>query len=117
MTEGKQAEGFKLMHYVSKDGEEHEILWNSRDGITPFVISSRGGVEMSHVDWPHDVYAPFFVPPVGMRIFVDLTLEKAMEYRTEYVAKWWNRDTGVGTLADHVRGWDGADQVERPRPS
>jgi hypothetical protein len=27
-------EAFMLMEYVSEDGSETEVLWNSRDGVT-----------------------------------------------------------------------------------
>lgn len=51
--------------------EKEEWLWNSRDGVTPFVIpSADGSVRMKHVDFFRDVRAPFHVPPEGSRVFV-----------------------------------------------
>ena len=84
-------EAFCLMSYVSDDGKHGELLWNSRDGITPFVIHSRDGVEMTHVDWQSDVRAPHFRPPPGMRIFVDMDEELAAERARERVEQWWDR--------------------------
>lgn len=87
------AEAFKLMKYAS-DGDGGtdplvERIWNSRDGVTPFVVSNHpdtrkrfGLVEMRHVDWGQDRIEPFW-PHVGLRvgdrIFVDMTKERARE--------------------------------------
>lgn len=75
----RHVEAFRLMLYVSDDGEIVETVWNSRDGVTPFVIGARGleGVTMKHDLWSGDPYAPEHVPNVGDRIFVDLTAERA----------------------------------------
>lgn len=82
-------EAFCLMKYRADDGEE-EILWNSRDGVTPFMIRLRSGKEASHVEWHLDKYAPDYIPPVGSRIFADLTEEKAREMVRERVEELWN---------------------------
>lgn len=83
-------EAFMLMGYVSDDGQTGELIWNSRDGVTPFCVSSRDGVEMVHVDWRHDVYAPNFRPPPGMRIFVDMDQQLATQAARERVEHWWD---------------------------
>jgi hypothetical protein len=91
MTTGnfKHGEAYKLIKSVSELGRV-EWLWNSRDGVTPFCIidnlgcaaglkgkSAIGGFApsgkplMQHADWHEDTFCPNFVPPVGMRIFVD----------------------------------------------
>ena len=70
------AEAFCLMRYATKDGRESEIIWNSRDGVTPFGISSRQGKEMFHEDWHADEYKPDHVPKKGDRVFVDITQER-----------------------------------------
>jgi hypothetical protein len=74
------AEAFKLMTYRSDDGTESETIWNSRDGVTPFVITLRSGKQATHVDWQNDRYAPDHKPAPGDRIFVDLTRERALEF-------------------------------------
>lgn len=68
------------MLYRSDDGTEEEWLWNSRDGVTPFVISLRSGKTASHVEWHRDWRDTDYVPKPGDRIFIDLTPEKAIEY-------------------------------------
>lgn len=78
-------ESYCLMPYANRKGKV-EWLWNSRDGVTPFTIDA----EMFHVQWNLDVFCPFFVPPIGMRIFADLTHAKAMEYARKRVERYWN---------------------------
>lgn len=85
-----QKEAFMLMTYATNDRRLVERIWNSRDGVTPFVVTSPTGREMTHVDWRDDRYAPFHVPAVGDRIFVNLTIERAVEARTRYVERWWD---------------------------
>lgn len=79
----RHGEAFKLMIYRSEDGQEVETLWNSRDGVTPFMIGGRaapGDPErmLQHVHWGADTYAPWHVPNIGERVFVDLTMERAI---------------------------------------
>lgn len=90
MVAYNHAEAYMLMAYVSDDGETGELFWNSRDGVTPFCVTSRDGVEMTHTDWNHDVYAPHFRPPPGMRIFVDMDEKLAREAAEERVDAWWD---------------------------
>ena len=78
-------EAFCLMTYAADDGSETETLWNSREGVTPFGISSVSGKSMHHVAWQEDKYCPDFVPPPGMRIFVDATLELVTPELNKYV--------------------------------
>lgn len=72
-------EAFMLMKYQQKSSGHIEWLWNSRDGISPFTIPPPAAAPegegldhyMSHADWGEDVIVPNFVPPVGMRVFID----------------------------------------------
>ena len=45
---------------------------------------------MMHGNWHLDRYEPHYVPPVGSRVFVDLTEEVARPRATEYVERYWN---------------------------
>ncbi len=57
-----------------------EVIWNSRDGVTPFCITAKDSKEkLTHVNWRGDQAAPFYTPKVGDRVFVDLTPERAEE--------------------------------------
>ena len=85
-------EAFCLMKYQSKDGQITEMLWNSRDGVTPFGIRSKDGTtELFHVEWQRDVCCPDHKPQKGDRIFVDLTPEKARFYAERNVENNWDR--------------------------
>ncbi|HXE05809.1 MAG TPA: hypothetical protein VN579_07475 [Bryobacteraceae bacterium] len=44
----ENAEAFMLMKYQSKDGTVTELLWNSRDGVTPFGIMAQEGEAECH---------------------------------------------------------------------
>lgn len=99
-------EGFAIMKYVSEDGSLMEWLWNSRNGVTPFCIAPVSGPVridsgqlLQHEDWEEDVKVPNYVPPIGMRIFVDLTLDRARAKRIKYVEERW--DAGEMPIKDH----------------
>lgn len=91
-------EAFCLMQYQDEVTKEIEILWNSRDGVTPFGIESRAGNTAYHVDWRKDVCRPDFVPTPGMRIFVDASAKHAhiRSGARAYVDKHWDLDVGGG---------------------
>lgn len=81
-------EAYCLMKYRSDDGTEEEIIWNSRDGVTPFTLTLRSGKIATHVDWQLDRRVPDYVPKSGERIFIDLTKERAMELAARHLENW-----------------------------
>jgi hypothetical protein len=90
---GKYAhvEAFCLMIYQGDKTRRRELLWNSRDGVTPFCITSADGREMmEHVSFQSDRRVQTYVPPLGMRIFVDLTQARATQAAQRAVDHWWN---------------------------
>lgn len=89
------SEAYMLMKYQNDAGTEVEWLWNSRDGVTPFSIGPKEGTpglgnSLSHADWGEDAFVPNFVPPVGMRIFVTLTMDMALEISRKRVEGQWD---------------------------
>jgi len=67
-------EAFCLMKYQDLATGEIEWLWNSRDGVTPFIIRHKDGKttsELRHVDFHEDAFIPNFVPPISSRILTD----------------------------------------------
>lgn len=88
-------EAFCLMLYRDTAGNE-EWIWNSRDGVTPFSVMSRQGLEAYHVDWWRDQRVPHHVPKLGDRVFIDLTIERARELRQAYVDHWWDYESMIG---------------------
>jgi DNA-directed RNA polymerase subunit RPC12/RpoP len=74
------------MEYRCQDCSKEEMLWNSRDGVTPFIIGCRFcGGEARHIDWKADVRHTNYQPQPGERIFIDMTPEKAKEIATKRV--------------------------------
>ena len=45
---------------------------------------------MSHVEWSHDECVPDFIPPKGMRVFVDATRELVTPKLNEYIDQIWD---------------------------
>lgn len=71
------AEAFCLMNYKCKSCENEEKLWNSRDGVTPFIIDCKNCKgEAYHINFHLDKRLPDYKPIPGQRIFVDMTEEK-----------------------------------------
>jgi hypothetical protein len=94
--EHRHAEAFRLMRYRADHRQLEEYIWNSRDGVTPFVVTMRDGTPGTHVDWRGDAYAPDHQPKVGERIFVDLTEERAGQLARENAERVWEpRDADV----------------------
>lgn len=96
-------EAFCLMQYRDEVTGEIEILWNSRDGVTPFGIRSKAGNVAFHINWHQDVYQPDFVPVRGMRIFIDASPDypHIQEQAKRYVDRFWNAE-GI-PLSMHFR--------------
>lgn len=80
------AEAYCLMLYQCETCNFMEILYNSRDGVTPFTIKCRiCGEAQSHTSFQLDKYMPNFKSYKGMRIFIDLTEDKARKiYEKSY---------------------------------
>lgn len=94
----RHAEAYCLMWYQSRDESVSEYIWNSRDGVTPFTVHSRDGVEMRHVHFEADRYLPDFKPPEGLRIFIDITPEWARQSTKEFVERFWEPRDVNGAL-------------------
>jgi hypothetical protein len=73
LPEFKHKEAFMLMLYKCQNCGTIEVLWNSRDGITPFCIecSQCEFGEMRHIMWGLDVCNWNFQPFIGQRIFTN----------------------------------------------
>jgi hypothetical protein len=110
LTKYKHKEAFCLMQYRDQITGEIETLWNSRDGVTPFIIRSRKGNEAQHVNWRNDQCMPNFIPRPGMRIFVDASSRHGhiRDSARDYVDKYWDLDVGAGsTMSTRLCSQDG----------
>lgn len=68
----RNGDAYKMYKYQSEQTGVVEWIWNSRDGVVPFIIRGLDGTSIKHVDFWEDVYLPNWVPPVGTRIFTDI---------------------------------------------
>lgn len=76
------AEAYCIMSYRCNACQSVEKLWNSRDGVTPFIIGcAQDGCdgEAQHIHWASDKRAVDHIPEIGDRIFIDLSEEQALE--------------------------------------
>jgi hypothetical protein len=105
----QHGEAYCQMTYLADDGSgETETVWNSRDGVTPFVITLRSGKTAHHHDWSADQRMPEdWTPPSGMRIFTDLTRQRARMLAAAAVAHWLSDPE----TASHFRMVYGADEA------
>jgi hypothetical protein len=92
------AEAFALMTYQAEDGER-EVIWNSRDGVTPFVIMLRSGKEARHVNWSADRRVLDYDPQPGERVFTDLTKERWRSGWFRNAERYWADQGETGALA------------------
>lgn len=78
----QHVEAFCLMQYACRKCRHAEIIWNSRDGVTPFgtACPSCGDSTLQHVNFWMDRYAPDHKPHKGQRVWVSMTLERARAF-------------------------------------
>lgn len=105
-------EAFCLMKYRSDDGTEEEMIWNSRDGVTPFVITLRSGKQAVHVEWKNDLCVPEFIPAPGTRIFADLTEERATEFARDSLIRHPRRGVTIKELVKEYMRPGAPDLIE-----
>lgn len=75
------AEAFCWMEYQCEKCGYRELIYNTRDGVTPFVVAcSKCGGSSSHINWNRDFCDPDHKPLPGERVFVNITRDKAKEY-------------------------------------
>jgi hypothetical protein len=85
----RHKEAFCLMQYACKACGFREVIWNSRDGVTPFGVQCRQCKSLeNHVNWNQDRCVPDYIPTPGQRIFVDLTIELARAMVTDLLRKY-----------------------------
>lgn len=105
-------EAFCLMKYRGEKSGRIEWLWNSRDGVTPFMIGGTviiGGQRemMQHVDWPEDARVPNYIPPIGSRVFMDhdeASAALSLKRREEITGMTIPAESRAAVLADILRG-------------
>ncbi len=128
-TAYRHSEAFCLMKYECDTCGRGEFLWNSRDGVTPFIINcswegapNRCAGQMNHINWQQDRREPAFgsklTPRTEMRIFVDAADQRAHRKvaaaARRYVDRWWNESSNHGskTMRQTLRKSSGAQMTK-----
>lgn len=108
-------EAFCIMEYHCKKCNKSELIWNSRDGVTPFIIScSSCGSEMRHINWHGDRRDVMHIPEKGERIFINMPEEVHLIYMRKRVNDFWDNPsipkpadkTKEELIQDLHKGWD-----------
>ena len=92
-------EAYNLMLYKCEECDAMEILWNSRDGVTPFCIICRHCHKdgefptMLHQYWQLDTKIENYKPYFGQRIFIGKPDKPSIEIYGD-TAKEAKRDNG-----------------------
>lgn len=84
-SELTQAEAFCVMECQCEKCKKVELLWNSRDGVTPFIISSGccEGERANHINFKNDAFNPSLPKYIPInRVFVSHTKESALASAT-----------------------------------
>lgn len=79
-------EAYCWMYYETDDGSDGVWIYNSRDGVTPF-IHLENGKEYTHTEWSKDLYRPNYKPKEGDRIWVTMSKEEWTDLKMDYVNK------------------------------
>lgn len=71
----QHAEAYCIMFYKCEKCHAVERFWNSRDGVTPFIVTERcirclG--DMQHFDFHLDKCTPDHIPYRGQGVFTDM---------------------------------------------
>lgn len=84
-AEHKHGEAFMVMQYQCKKCAKVELIWNSRDGVSPFCIRSLCCKDeiSQHGNWNSDSRSSNLPPLINgkgvKRVFVSCTKERALE--------------------------------------
>lgn len=87
----RHREAYHIMLYRCDKGHD-ELLWNTRDGVTPFGINCiECGSGAYHENWEQDVQT-LKVPATVRRVFVDARPDHKhlIQAAKDYVEKYWD---------------------------
>jgi hypothetical protein len=96
MSKYEHKEAFCLMQYACNlpTCRHYEVIWNSRDGVTPFSLScpscdhlGRGGLgSLTHIHFQQDVCSPDHKLSFGQKFWRDGTKQEAVEIMKKRIA-------------------------------
>lgn len=96
-----------LMIYKCSHCKHMEILWNSRDGVTPFTVDCRCCKELSmqHILWNEDtLVGESYAPLENMRIFINLTKEKIRQHIIKNKKQYQHIDANFESIVTELYG-------------
>lgn len=82
-------EAYCRMEYKRPTENEIVVIWNSRDGVSPFC-AHIDGVEYQHINWQLDQYQRYWVPDVGDYIFMDTDYATWEKFEKDNVERNWD---------------------------
>lgn len=90
-------EAYCLMQYRCNTCGVRSLIWNSRNGVTPFATSCACGGERTHINWRSDKrMSPEYVPPPGYcDVFLDISPERAKEFAIKRVNSFVGTEYGL----------------------
>lgn len=83
------AEAYCRMEYKNRVTGQIVVIWNSRDGVTPFC-AGIDGVEHQHVNFALDQFQRYWVPEVGDYIFIDCDHDTWKAQEKEHIERDWD---------------------------
>jgi len=89
-------EAFCHMRYRCEICGEEIMIWNSRDGVTPFGVSCINKLcsgSMTHINWNQDKFDKDYLPQGGDYVFIDLPKQLFDLYIKMRIRKYWDNET------------------------
>jgi hypothetical protein len=90
----RQAEAYNLMYYEADTTGLGFLVYNPRDGVTPFGVVVDGQ-HYRHQHFSLDRYLPNYTMPSGMRYFRDRTLGEAQQLAIKRLASFEGTEYAV----------------------
>jgi len=107
MNKFKHVEAYCFMEYTCEKNHKHiEILWNSRDGVTPFIIQcNQCDGMMQHSNWHYDTrYVSNTLNHLkdGQRYFVDIDEKLYIENIKKLIEEYKSDEEYIKYLKNNI---------------
>jgi len=86
-------EAFKVMRYGCKKCRNVQLVWNSRNGVSPFSIGCSCGGSADHIQWERDklcIEVDVAIMEGAKKMFISPSPERYVEFVKEHVQKNWD---------------------------
>ena len=107
------AEALHNMQYTCESCGHSEMIWNSRDGVTPFTVSCSkcGGLSSHSGNWNKEKSFKT-LPDDASRVFVEVFKKDAVAVCTAWVERYYHQMVSGGYIKDVSKEQLIADKVE-----